>query len=117
MHLPQWAPQSAHKFPGEYSEDRLRSDRRRLLWFRKNTLLGLVGASDSLFATLVVASMAFVLLFMYAVAADPVYRWSSDIALAVSQFLGGESTGILSQLGMQFMPVSRRPTCGSPPSE
>lgn len=40
-------------------------------WFRKNTLFGLVETSNTLFATLVMASMAFVLLFMYAVAADP----------------------------------------------
>ena len=40
-------------------------------WFRKNTLLGLVQVSNSFFATIVIASMAFVLLFMYAVAADP----------------------------------------------
>ena len=42
-------------------------------WYRKNTLLSLVETSNALFATLVVASMAFILLFMYALAADPMY--------------------------------------------
>jgi hypothetical protein len=42
-------------------------------WFRKNTLLSLVESSNALFVTLAVASMAFILLFIYALAADPMY--------------------------------------------
>lgn len=42
-------------------------------WFRKNTLLSLLETSNALFTSLAVASMAFILLFMYALAADPMY--------------------------------------------
>lgn len=42
-------------------------------WFRKNTLMSFVEASNALFCTLVVASMGFILLFMYTVVADPTY--------------------------------------------
>jgi hypothetical protein len=42
-------------------------------WFRKNTLLSLMETSNALFATLAVASMAFILLFIYVLAADPMY--------------------------------------------
>ncbi|HTV07025.1 MAG TPA: hypothetical protein VME86_16775 [Acidobacteriaceae bacterium] len=40
-------------------------------WLRKSTLFSLVEASNGVFATLVVASMAFILLFLYVLAADP----------------------------------------------
>ena len=40
-------------------------------WFRKNTLLSVVETSNGLFASLAIASAAFILLFVYVLAADP----------------------------------------------
>ena len=54
-------------------------------WFRKNTLLSFVEEANSLFCTLVVASLAFILLFVYAVIADPTY-------------IGGPSTLLLQSI-------------------
>jgi hypothetical protein len=42
-------------------------------WFRKNALLKFVESSNGAFATLAIASVSFLLLFMYALAADPMY--------------------------------------------
>jgi hypothetical protein len=42
-------------------------------WTQKNTLLSLLGKSNGVFATLSVASLSFLCLFMYALVADPMY--------------------------------------------
>jgi hypothetical protein len=66
-------------------------------WFRKNTLLSLVEASNTWFATLGVASMACILLFMYALAADPMYIGGPPTLLLQSaSFLVGSLLGYFS---------------------
>jgi hypothetical protein len=42
-------------------------------WLRKNEAIRLLESSNAAFATLAIASLGFVLLFMYALAADPMY--------------------------------------------
>lgn len=42
-------------------------------WVRKNTLLSLIESSNGVLATLAMASMAFLLLFLWSLAADPTY--------------------------------------------
>jgi hypothetical protein len=42
-------------------------------WTRKNALLGLLGKSNGVFATLSMASLSFLCMFMYALIADPMY--------------------------------------------
>jgi hypothetical protein len=42
-------------------------------WTRKNALLSLLGKSNGVFATLSMASLSFLCLFMYALIADPMY--------------------------------------------
>jgi hypothetical protein len=42
-------------------------------WTQKNTLLSLLGKSNGVFATLSLASLSFLCLFMYALVADPMY--------------------------------------------
>ena len=66
-------------------------------WFRKNSLLSLVETADTWFATLAVASMAFILLFMYALAADPMYIGGPPTLLLQSvSFLIASLLGYLS---------------------
>lgn len=58
-------------------------------WIRKLTLHSLVEKSDGVFATLVVTSMAFLLLFLYVLAADPTYIGGPPTLLLQSvSFLG-----------------------------
>jgi hypothetical protein len=66
-------------------------------WFRKNQLLSLLERSNALFASLAVASMAFILLFMYALAADPMYIGGPPTLLLQSaSFLIASLLGYLS---------------------
>lgn len=63
-------------------------------WSRKNAVLGLVEKSDTLFATLSLASLAFIGLFLYALVADPTYTGGpptlllQSASLAIAGLLG-----------------------------
>jgi hypothetical protein len=53
-------------------------------WNRKSTLFSVLARSNSVLATLSIANLSFLCLFMYALIADPICRWSPNAAFAVS---------------------------------
>lgn len=63
-------------------------------WNRKNTLLSVLARSNAVFASLSIASLSFVCLFMYALIADPAYvggvptLFLQSISLVVASVLG-----------------------------
>jgi hypothetical protein len=63
-------------------------------WNRKNTLFSLLAKSNSVFATLSIADVSFLCLFMYALIADPMYVGGvptlllQSVALAIASLLG-----------------------------
>jgi hypothetical protein len=67
-------------------------------WNRKNTFLSLLARSDSVIATLSIASLAFLCLFMYALLADPMY-----VGGAPTLFLQSVSILIASLLGLSAL--------------
>ena len=62
-------------------------------WSRKNALLGLLAKSNGVIATLSIASLSFLCLFMYALIADPEYVGGvptlllQSVSLAIASFL------------------------------
>ncbi len=83
-------------------------------WLRKITLLSLVERSNCLFATLVITSMAFLLLFLYALAADPTYIGGPPTLLLQSvSFLGASLLGYIAlryAVHEGFVPSPSHPT-------
>jgi hypothetical protein len=63
-------------------------------WNRKNTFLSQLARSNALVATLSIASLSFVCLFMYALVADPMYvggaptLFLQSASLAIASFMG-----------------------------
>jgi uncharacterized membrane protein YqjE len=54
------------------------------IWVRKNTLLSMVKESNATFETLSLASLTFIMVFMYALIADPTYVGGSSTLLLQS---------------------------------
>lgn len=80
-------------------------------WFRKNTLLTLVESCNAVFATLALASMAFILLFIYSLAADPMYIGGPPTLLLQSiSFL---IASLLGYLALRYA-IHANPTPSSP---
>lgn len=82
-------------------------------WLRKITLLSLVEKSNGLFATLAVADMAFLLLFLYALDADPTYIGGPPTLLLQSvSFLGVSLLGYIAlryAIHAELVPSPLRP--------
>lgn len=82
-------------------------------WLRKSTMMSLVTASNGVFATLAVTSMAFILLFLYVLAADPTCIGGPPTLLLQSvSFLAASLLGYFAiryAIHAELTPLSLRP--------